>query len=114
MWIRWVELAIGGWLIAAPFVLGYEGVAYWNDILVGLLTVVLAILALSPRSFAYQWTGFTIGVWLLLAPFVLQYVETPAALWNDVICGVLLLGVASVVYSRRYREEHPADTVEGQ
>lgn len=40
----WVNVALGLWLIIAPFVLGYQAVeaAYWNDVLVGLAIAGLA------------------------------------------------------------------------
>jgi hypothetical protein len=39
VWEEWVLLALGAWLIAAPFLLGYASmpVAMWNSIIVGLL-----------------------------------------------------------------------------
>ncbi|MEH1127185.1 SPW repeat protein [Micromonospora sp. CPCC 206061] len=45
-----INVVLGGWLIAAPFVLGYnDGTdsprATWNDILVGLLVIVLAMVS---------------------------------------------------------------------
>ena len=39
----WVQLLAGGWLIVAPFVLGYSP---WNDICAGALVAATAILAL--------------------------------------------------------------------
>lgn len=39
----WVNLAIGAWLIVAPFVLNYlSGPAAWNDIIVGILVLMFA------------------------------------------------------------------------
>jgi hypothetical protein len=39
VWEEWVLLALGAWLIAAPFLLGYASMpaAMWNSIIVGLL-----------------------------------------------------------------------------
>lgn len=39
----WVNLAIGGWLVVAPFVLDYlSGPAAWNDVAVGILVLMFA------------------------------------------------------------------------
>jgi hypothetical protein len=39
----WVNLAIGAWLIVAPFVLDYRsGPAAWNDIVVGIFVLMFA------------------------------------------------------------------------
>ncbi len=39
IWEEWVNLAIGIWLIAAPFILGFtdQTVVMWNQIIVGVL-----------------------------------------------------------------------------
>ncbi|HLD21871.1 MAG TPA: SPW repeat protein [Patescibacteria group bacterium] len=44
-WPSWVNVVIGLWLIISPFVLGYSllsNVALWNNIIVGILVVILA------------------------------------------------------------------------
>ena len=42
--LDWVNTVIGLWLIAAPFILNYTRLssALWNDIIVGIITVVLS------------------------------------------------------------------------
>ena len=39
----WLQMCVGGWLIAAPFVLRYNP---WNDVLCGVMTLAIAISAL--------------------------------------------------------------------
>ncbi len=36
------------------------------------------------------WTTFVLGLWLVLAPFALMYSGTTAALWEDIIVGLLI------------------------
>jgi hypothetical protein len=45
--LDWINALLGVWLIAAPFVLGYTGVAYalWNDVIVGIAVAVLGVWA---------------------------------------------------------------------
>ena len=42
--ISWTNFVLGGWLVFAPFALGYSDVtnALWNDIIVGLVVLSLA------------------------------------------------------------------------
>ena len=51
-WISVTNALIGGWLIAAPFVLGYSNIeaAVWNDVALGILIALFALwsAALSP------------------------------------------------------------------
>lgn len=46
-WEEWINLAIGLWLIVAPFVLGYTfgGILMWNSVIVGLLIAADALWA---------------------------------------------------------------------
>jgi hypothetical protein len=36
-WMSWTNVLLGLWMIAAPFIFRYTGVALWNDVVVGLL-----------------------------------------------------------------------------
>lgn len=46
-----INVALGAWLIVAPFVLSYGGTALWNDVVVGAVVVVVELVssALSRR-----------------------------------------------------------------
>lgn len=37
-----------------------------------------------------SWTNFVLGLWLVVAPFILVYHGVSAALWEDVIAGILI------------------------
>lgn len=42
-WLNWVNILAGLWLIIAPFVLAYTTIApMWNDIILGVIVVVLS------------------------------------------------------------------------
>lgn len=41
-------------------------------------------------------TNIGIGVWLILAPFILGYSGLPAPMWNDVVCGVLIVVLGGI------------------
>lgn len=57
-WAGVVTLLLGGWLIAAPFVLGYrggeEGAATANDVVTGAVVVVMSVLGLVLGA---RWAG---------------------------------------------------------
>ena len=55
VWASWTNAGIGAWLVIAPFVLdGYVVPATWNDIVCGLLVVILAVASAqaTPRGTA--------------------------------------------------------------
>ena len=48
-WEEWVDMALGAWLVASPWVLGFAATlatATWNFVVVGLLAIALAAWAL--------------------------------------------------------------------
>lgn len=93
-WIRRLELAVSGWLVAAPFVIGYAGAPFWTDVLVGLLAAVVRLVGWQENR--PWWALLPFGVWLLAAPFLLRYTDVTGALVNDVVAGSLLI-VAAVL-----------------
>lgn len=101
-----INIVLGVWLMIAPAILGYSGlaVAAWNDVIVGVLIVILAGIRVGmPARYAgLSWLNFVFGIWLVVAPFILGYLA-PApvpgvgttAMWNDIIVGILVLLFAS-------------------
>lgn len=96
------NLLLGLWLVIAPWVLDYssETNAVWNQVVVGIAIATLALLrTMDPAAAAsLSWTNFVLGGWLLFAPFVLRYDgsgNTSAIYWNDILVGVLVIGLAA-------------------
>jgi hypothetical protein len=93
---RWqdrVNLILGVWLFFSPFLLAYDASfrapSSWNAYLVGIGVVVFATEALGRFRLWREWINFGLGAWLLVAPWVLAFDE-PAAVWNQLIIGVLV------------------------
>ena len=96
MWLSWLAFLTGLWLIVAPFILRYSGIATptRNDIVVGAIVAVLALItAIWSRATAgwLSWIIALVGIWEFAAPFILGYTDTTRALWNGVILGILIL-----------------------
>ncbi|MCW8193859.1 SPW repeat protein [Proteobacteria bacterium 005FR1] len=110
-----LNVLIGVWLIAAPWILGYGvNAAIWNDVIVGVALLVLAGIrvAMPGRYASISWVNVVLGVWLFLAPFILQYgslalVGVSSAIWNDVILGiaVIVLGWLSAANTTKLLEQ---------
>lgn len=39
---------------------------------------------------ALSWVNFILGLWLIVAPFALHYRDLSAAMWNNVIVGIVI------------------------
>lgn len=113
--LSWLVALAGLWEVIAAFVLGYSAstAALWDAIIVGIALIVLAAwAALSSAEGTdrtLDWINVVLGVWLIVAPFVLGYSVVAAALWNDIIVGivvVVLAGWAALTMGRH----HPMTT----
>lgn len=98
-WTSGTNLVAGIWLILAPFILGYSSVtaAVWNDIVIGLAVAGLAWVRVAKPTEreGVSWINVVLGVWLLAAPFALGYTATAAAMWNDIVIGIVVVVLAA-------------------
>lgn len=107
-WTSGVNLALGLWLIVAPFVLGYSALfgPLWNEIICGVIIAVLASIRLASPAHAEwaSWINAGTGVWLIIAPFLFEPWAV-SSMWNEVIVGavVAILAAASGAAARRAR-----------
>ena|SRR5690606_21343329 len=88
-----INLLLGIWLIIAAFTVTVSQEAYWNDLIVGIVILILAATRLSRPTEGTKpasWVNAAIGVWLIAAPFILSY-ASDQEMWNDIIVGALVL-----------------------
>jgi SPW repeat-containing protein len=43
-----------------------------------------------------SWINIVLGVWVLISPFVVQFTRFPAAVWNNVIVGIVIAILAII------------------
>jgi hypothetical protein len=74
MWARFISALLGGWLMAAPDVLGYSGVAAAanSDHAVGPIVVGASLVAVWRVMRPLRWVELLAGAWLIVAPWVLM------------------------------------------
>jgi SPW repeat len=94
VWAQIINAILGVWLMAAPAVLGYTGLASTQDRIIGPLAVSCAVIALWEVTRPMRWGNLALGAWLLVAPWVLAYGWTPTV--NSSTVGVLLILFALV------------------
>lgn len=94
MWARIVTILLGVWLMAAPAILNYGGLASKNGRIVGPLAASFAIIAIWEATRPARWLSLPLGFWLLLAPWLFAYNST--AMINSVVVGILLILLAFV------------------
>lgn len=89
-WQDPVNLVLGLWLVAAPWIFQFSGeaAATWNAVAVGIVIAAIALFALFSVQAWQEWANAALGLWLVASPWVLGFVGVAAALWNAVIVGV--------------------------
>jgi len=98
--LSWLVALVGVWEVIAVAVLGYSAssAALWDAIIVGVLLFVLGVWAALSNQVGtdrtLDWINVVLGVWLIIAPFLLGYSALAAALWNDIIVGIVVVVLA--------------------
>jgi hypothetical protein len=96
-WEDWTGVALGAWLLASPWMLGYAAVsaATTNALFLGAALIFLEQLNLDAHEDLEEWMDMAAGLWLMISPFALGFAEVPAAAINAVAVGALSVLVAA-------------------
>jgi hypothetical protein len=90
-----ISALAGIWLIVSPWVLTYtnDAAATWDDVLFGVIFLVLAGLRVwNPALPAWiSWLNVIAGAWILISPWVLGHSGLTAALWSEVVTGIVVI-----------------------
>jgi uncharacterized membrane protein len=89
-----LSIAIGLWLTFTRLTFGSSGHMADSDHLVGALVVTFAIIAFAEVGRAVRFINIPLGVWLIVAPWLLEGINSPIAVWNGVIAGLLVVALA--------------------
>jgi hypothetical protein len=106
--LSWLSLLLGAWVIASPWIWGYDDVhgAVANDLAVGTSVIVLTLAGtVFPSLNALCAIA---GMWLLLAPWVIGYGDEggPVGI-SDAIAGTLISALAVAALSAAARRITP-------
>lgn len=95
-WRDVISLVLGLWLIISPWALGYltDAPAAWNAYIVGIIVVVAAAATLVAFHRWEEWINVALGAWLIVSPFLMGQEAHANVMWNQIITGVLIGGMA--------------------
>ena len=121
LWVHFLNILLGAWLATSPFVFGTfaedtfreavvrvsqerglwepsfrSTLTAWNDVISGLLIMVLGALSLSYRLSWAQWANTAVGIWLLFAPLIF-WTPSAAVYANDTFVGALVIAFSILV-----------------
>ena len=95
-WRDAASLILGIWLALSPTVVAYiaETAPAVNATVVGIVIAVSAAAALISFHKWEEWVNVALAAWLIVSPFVLDFVGHSSAMWNHIVVGVLVGGLA--------------------
>ncbi len=96
-WEDWAGIALGAWLLASPWLLGYsaESAAVMNALVMGTILVLEEFLEVAAREEAEEWIDLVAGAWLAISPMALGFASSTAAAANAIAVGLLTLFFAA-------------------
>ena len=103
-WTLAASCVIGAWLMFSRPVFGTIATFADSDHLVGAMVVTVAVIAMAEVARALRFINVAFGLWLVVAPWLL-FGGSLAAAANDVIAGMLLIGLA-LPRGKRSRETY--------
>lgn len=93
-WTLLLSIVLGVWLTFTRLSFDSAGAMANSDHLVGALVVTFSIMAFAEVGRAMRFINIPLGAWLIAAPWLLDGIASPLAVWNGVISGALLVGLA--------------------
>ena len=95
-WQDWVNLILGIWLFISPWFWHAPMTPAWNQWILGVIVVVMALWALATPAMSFpEWINVIAGIWLFIAPWVLGFYSTNyTSAWCQWIVGVIVFILA--------------------
>lgn len=96
---RWQDLInamLGFWLLASPWVIGYDdgSAAMWSAVIAGLVLAALALGAVFiPRAWE-EWAQGGMGAWLIASPWALAFNERGGPMLIAMWAGIAVVALA--------------------
>lgn len=116
LWVYWSLVFLGAWIIFTPLTFGYNvgivqpsggrevwlslstriALMRWNDLLCGLLLLVLGLRSLRSDRPVSLWLACFVGVWLTFAP-ILFWAPSALIYYNDTFVGMLVIALTILI-----------------
>ena len=92
-WEDWLGIALGAWLLASPWLLGFsdQNAATMNALVVGTILCLEELLDLGRHEMAEEGIDLVTGAWLVISPFALGFALFTSAAINTIAVGVLTI-----------------------
>lgn len=116
LWVYWMVILLGIWLVVSPATFGYGQdvvrpsggrtlwlsdalrvhVAIWNDVVCGILLIVLGWRCLTVNRPISRWLACAVAIWLNMAP-VIFWAPSAVIYMNDTLVGVMVIAFTILI-----------------
>ena len=98
MWPRVVELMLGLWLLASPFIFqhGDAGALWKNDLACGFLVITFSCMSFAKKLRRAHLATLGLGLWLASFGYFYAPHPLPGAAQNAIVVGLLLVMIGVV------------------
>jgi len=116
LWVYWLLILFGAWLLVSPFTFGYDTstarlpgdrtvwlslehrilAMQWSDVISGFLLLIFGWRSLTPNRPYSLWVCCFIGIWLTFAPIVF-WAPKAATYLNDTFVGAWVIGLTVLI-----------------
>jgi hypothetical protein len=110
-WQDWACIALGAWLLASPWVLGFSaiGAAAWNAAIFGLAIIVLTVADVAVPDPWPERVSLPVSLWIAISPLMLGFAAHGPAAVSTALSGALIaLLTAWTVWSEQSGREAPS------
>ncbi|MCD6734028.1 MAG: SPW repeat protein [Burkholderiaceae bacterium] len=108
-WQDRIEVALGLWLVASPFVLDItRQPAAWSAMLAGVAVVTLAVEAFYYPEIVEEWGNLAVGIGLAASPWLFGYDGERLAMINALACGIAIAALSFWTAEDIQREQRDA------
>jgi hypothetical protein len=102
--LSWLSLLLGAWVVASPWIWGYDDTsgAIATDVITGAAVLAITLIGLAFPSFLAL--NVLAGLWLVVAPWLVGYGDDGGAVGlSDTICGLAIstLAIAGLAASAK-------------
>jgi hypothetical protein len=87
------NLVLGAWLVASPWIFGYESIpaGTWSSVVVGALILIIGVTrVISLVGPALARVNVVLGLWTIASPWIFGYATGQPGMWNSVVVGIVV------------------------
>ena len=103
-WTLLASCVVGAWLMFSPAIFSTTGLMADSDHLSGAMIITIAVSALAEVGRPLRFLNVLFGLWLIVGPWVAMDPSNVTGVWNDIVCGLLIVGLS--LPRGRQSEEH--------